>query len=295
MPVIVAKDWPYIGQLQEEKINIMDSVPRGIKPLRIALLNLMPMKEYAEMDFYRMLSQSSLYAQVTLVKFVGQRYKNAPQEYVEAFYTNFQDLRSQEFDGFIITGAPVEQMPFEEVRYWDQMKEVYAWCEERPEMPKLHICWGCQAALYAQFGIHKHMVPQKVFGIFEQMAKPIPLFYGLTPNFAMPQSRHTEMVIEELAREDRIEIVASSPLSGPGVIKRKDRAEFYITGHMEYSPMRIDFEYHRDLEKNLPIHLPYNYYEDDDPEGQIIYSWREPAMRFFTNWLERYVYKGDHI
>ena len=288
MPTIVVKNWPYIDQLKEEGINISDEIPEGVKPLRIGLLNLMPMKEYAEMDFYRILSHSKHFAQVIPIKLTGQKYKNAPQEYVDHFYTDFHDLTKQHFDGFIITGAPVEQMSFEEVRYWDQMQEVYRWEETRPELSKLHICWGSQAAMYSQFGINKRMVPQKVFGIFEQMSKEIPLFKGLTPYFAMPQSRHTEIIPEDLLHEDRVEIIAESPLSGPGVIKRKDRSEFYITGHLEYSPMRIDFEYHRDLQKKKPIRLPYNYYKDDDPAKPIIYSWRKPGVLFYTNWLNHY-------
>jgi len=288
MPTIVVKNWPYIDQLKEEGINISDEIPEGVKPLRIGLLNLMPMKEYAEMDFYRILSHSKHFAQVIPIKLTGQKYKNAPQEYVDHFYTDFHDLTKQHFDGFIITGAPVEQMSFEEVRYWDQMQEVYRWEEARPELSKLHICWGSQAAMYSQFGINKRMVPQKVFGIFEQMSKEIPLFKGLTPYFAMPQSRHTEIIPEDLLHEDRVEIIAESPLSGPGVIKRKDRSEFYITGHLEYSPVRIDFEYHRDLQKKKPIRLPYNYYKDDDPAKPIIYSWRKPGVLFYTNWLNHY-------
>lgn len=290
MPIITVKDWPYIDQLKREGIDISDSIPAGITPLRIGLLNLMPMKEYAEMDFYRMLSHSHHYAQVIPIKFTGQKYKNAPQEYVERFYTDIHDLFDQPFDGFIITGAPVEQMPFEEVRYWDQMQETYHWLESRPNMTKLHICWGSQAALYAQFDIHKRMVPQKVFGIFDQMAKDILLFHNMLPYFPMPQSRHTEMVPEEVLRCEGIETVAESPLSGPAVIRRKGYPEFYITGHLEYSPMRIDFEYHRDLEKKLPIRMPFNYYKDDAPEKPIIYSWRTAGKQFFTNWLNNYCY-----
>lgn len=289
MSVIVVKGWPSINQLKEEGIDILDEVPRGVRPLQIGLLNLMPMKEFAEMDFYRILSHSRFDVQVTPIKLSGQKYKNAPQEYVDKYYTDFHDLKDFPFDGFIITGAPVEQFPFEEVRYWDQMLEVYQWCEKHPRMSKIHICWGSQAALYAQFGIVKHPVPQKVFGIFDQMAKPIPLFEGLTPYFPMPQSRHTEIDPSQLTRESRLEIVAMSPLSGAGVIQRVGTSEFYVTGHLEYSPVRIDFEYHRDLEKNLPIHLPFNYYENDDPEQSINYSWREAGIRFYTNWLENYV------
>lgn len=286
MAVIVTKGLPCISLLKEEGVNILDEVPVGVTPARIGLLNLMPMKEYAEMDYYRALSQSYIDAEIILVKLTGQKYKNAPQEYVDQYYRDIHEVMQEPLDGFIITGAPVEDIPFEEVRYWNQMLEVYEWLARNPQMGKLHICWGAQAALYAQFGIHKHLVPQKIFGVFEQIPVPLPIFNGLTPYFCMPQSRHSECIAEEIYREKALEVIAASPLCGPGVIRRKGLPEYYVTGHLEYSPLRLDFEYHRDLEKNLPIHLPYNYYEDDDPEGQILYSWRESAIRFFTNWLE---------
>ena len=194
------------------------------------------------------------------------------------------------YDGLIITGAPVEQMPFEDVRYWKQLLDIYSWMQVHVNAI-LHICWGAQAALYGLFGIPKYDLREKMFGIFEQKIEisSLPIFKGFSNTFFMPHSRHTEIRRSDISPCKALEIVASSPVAGVSVVQTKDWRQLFVTGHLEYMPGRLAFEYRRDLKKHLPIHIPYNYFENDDPNGAIIDSWRNDARRFYKNWLENYV------
>ena len=290
MPIILPKDLPCIERLQKEGLQVSDSVPPGIAPIRIILLNLMPQKEDAEMEFYRMLSYSSLHIQIILAKMSHLTYKTTPQAYMDRFYTDIQALMTQHFEGMIITGAPLEHLLFEEVSYWEQLKSVFRWTQLHIRST-LFVCWGSQAALYSLFRVPKFWLHHKMFGVYEQTPRDLslPIFRGFDSHFNMPQSRHTEVRLQDMKYVKELDILAESPISGAGIISAFDGREFFVTGHLEYSRDRLDFEYRRDINKGLPIHPPYHYYEDDDPEKPVRISWRAHAHLFYTNWVTYYV------
>ena len=296
MPLLLPESLPCIPVLKSEGFDVSDtassSLPAEVHPLRLLLLNLMPQKEEAEMEYYRMLSHHDLWVEITLVKMSGLTYKTTPQAYVDTYYKDIADIMAggECYDGLIITGAPVEQMPFEDVRYWKQLLDIYSWMQVHVNAI-LHICWGAQAALYGLFGIPKYDLREKMFGIFEQKIEisSLPIFKGFSNTFFMPHSRHTEIRRSDISSCKELEIVASSPVAGVSVVQTKDWRQLFVTGHLEYMPGRLAFEYRRDLKKHLPIHIPYNYFENDDPNGAIIDSWRNDARRFYKNWLENYV------
>lgn len=290
MPLIVHKGLPCVASLRAEGYELLEEVPDGATPLRILLLNLMPQKEAAEAEYYRILSYSSLNVQVILAKMSHQKYKNTPQEYMDRFYTDVADLQDEFFDGMIITGSPVEKIPFEAVRYWKQLHELYYWSRKHVRSA-LHICWGAQAALYALYGISKYPLQEKCFGVFRQtVLKPdLPLFRGFDSTFNMPQSRHTEVLEQDIAREKKLQILSHSPLSGASIVMGNRGREIFVTGHLEYMPGRLDFEYKRDIGLGLPIKLPLNYYQDNDPAQPVNVSWRSAGYLFYMNWIKYYV------
>lgn len=290
MPLIVPKDLPCCDTLRREGISISDTVPPGVCPTKILLLNLMPQKEAAEMEFYRVLSYTSLYIQIVLVKMSNLSYKTTPQKYMDQFYTDIEQLQSQYFDGMIITGAPLEHLLFEEVTYWEQLKSVFRWTQLHIRST-LFVCWGAQASLYALYRVPKFWLHHKMFGVYEQTPHnlSLPIFTGFDSHFNMPQSRHTEVRLQDIRFVKELEVLAESPISGAGIISAFQGREFFVTGHLEYGRDRLSFEYHRDINKGLPIRPPYHYFEDDDPEKDVRISWRAHAHLFYTNWVKFYV------
>lgn len=251
---------------------------------RVLLLNLMPLKAQTELDIARTICKTDIDVQLIPIKIKGQTYKTTPMEHMMAFYLDFEVVEADWFDGLIITGAPVEQIPFEQVRYWTQLCHIMDWAKNNVERT-LYICWGAQAGLYHSYGIKKYLLPEKRFGVFQQkVIRSSPLMKNLSPYFPMPNSRHTEVRREDIMpfSAEGLEIFAESEESGVGVVATIDRRSTFIVGHLEYEPYTLHHEYHRDLAKSLPIHMPEHYYK---PDGTVDYVWQQAAIQFYTNWL----------
>lgn len=265
---------------------------QDIRPLRIVVLNLMPIKITTETDLVRVLSNTPLQLDLTFMKIKSHTSKNTPIEHMRAFYKDFEVLRSQKFDGMIITGAPVEHLDFSDVTYWDEMSEIFDWARTHVTST-LYICWAAQAGLYYHYGVPKYPLPAKMFGIFPQkpLLPSLPIFRGFDDVFQMPHSRHTEIRRADIEAVPELTIIAESEESGVSIVMAREGREFFITGHAEYSPLTLDTEYRRDLGKGLPIDKPRHYYRNDDPEQGPLVSWRAHANLLFTNWLNYYVYQ----
>lgn len=265
---------------------------QDIRPLRIVVLNLMPIKITTETDLVRVLSNTPLQLDLTFMKIKSHTSKNTPIEHMRAFYKDFEVLRSQKFDGMIITGAPVEHLDFSDVTYWDEMSEIFDWARTHVTST-LYICWAAQAGLFYHYGVPKYPLPAKMFGIFPQkpLLPSLPIFRGFDDVFQMPHSRHTEIRRADIEAVPELTIIAESEESGVSIVMAREGREFFITGHAEYSPLTLDTEYRRDLGKGLPIDKPRHYYRNDDPEQGPLVSWRAHANLLFTNWLNYYVYQ----
>ncbi len=265
---------------------------QDIRPLRIVILNLMPLKITTETDLVRVLSNTPLQLDLTFMKIKSHTSKNTPIEHMRAFYKDFEVLRSQKFDGMIITGAPVEHLEYEDVTYWPEMQEIFSWARTHVTST-LYICWAAQAGLYYHYGVPKHPLSAKMFGIFPQkpLLPSLPIFRGFDDVFQMPHSRHTEIRREDIEAVKELTIIAESEESGISIVMAREGREFFITGHAEYSPLTLDTEYRRDLGKGLPIDMPRHYYRNDDPDQGPLVSWRAHANLLFTNWLNYYVYQ----
>ena len=257
--------------------------------LRIALLNIMPMKETTEADFIRLLATSDLEIELILLKLDTHTPKHASPEHMARYYTAFSEIRNSHFDGLIITGAPIEKIEFEEVTYWPELCEIFAWAREHVTST-LFICWAAQAGLYRKFGIQKHLLPAKMFGIFpHSIANPRhPLFTGLDSTIYVPHSRHTGIRREDVIAEKRIELLSESTESGVYIMQERGTRDFFITGHSEYALYTLDGEYRRDIAKGLPIELPLNYYHDNDPTKEPVNLWQATARKLFGNWIKYY-------
>ena len=289
MPLRLPEGLPAIELLKEENIFVMGDGQvnaRDLRPLRIVVLNLMPKKIETETDLARLLSNSPLPIEVHLMKLKSHVCKNTPVEHMEAFYRNFEAMRDETFDGFIITGAPVEHLDFEEVNYWDELCGIFDWARTNVTST-LYICWAAQAGLYYHYGIPKYPLPEKMFGIFPQvpLLPRLPIFRGFDDVFYMPHSRHTEIRKEDILAVPELTLIVEGPQSGVSMVMAREGREYFITGHSEYSPMRLDTEYKRDLGKGLPIQKPYNYYRDNDPEKGPLVTWRGHGNLLFQNWL----------
>ena len=296
MPLNIPDKLPAIELLKDENIFVMDSSrahSQDIRPLRIVILNLMPLKITTETDLIRILSNSPLQLDITLMKVKAHTSKNTPVEHMKAFYKDFELLRDEKFDGMIITGAPVEHLSYEEVNYWDEISEIFTWARTHVQST-LSICWAAQAGLYYHYGIPKYPLPEKMFGIFPQktLTPSLPIFRGFDDVFNMPHSRHTELHREDILKVPELTLIAESPQSGVGIVMARGGREFFITGHSEYAPNTLDTEYKRDLDKGLPIHKPYNYYMNDDPSCSPLVTWRAHGNMLFSNWLNYYVYQA---
>lgn len=296
MPLTLPDKLPAIDLLKKENIFVMDTTratTQDIRPLRIAILNLMPLKITTETDLVRLLSNSPLQIELSFMKVKSHTSKNTPIEHMQAFYTDFENMRDQNYDGFIITGAPVEHLDFEQVGYWEEMTEIFEWARHHVTST-LYICWAAQAGLYHHYGIPKYPLEKKMFGIFKHaVSNPeLPIFRGFDDEFYIPHSRHTEIRREDIERRPELSILAESDESGVYMVMAREGREFFLTGHSEYSPLTLDTEYRRDLSKGLPIEMPQHYYRNDDPSQPPLVRWRGHANLLFNNWLNYYVYQA---
>ena len=296
MPLTLPDKLPAIDLLKKENIFVMDTTratAQDIRPLRIAILNLMPLKITTETDLVRLLSNSPLQIELSFMKVKSHTSKNTPIEHMQAFYTDFEDMRDQKYDGFIITGAPVEHLDFEQVGYWEEITEIFEWARHHVTST-LYICWAAQAGLYHHYGIPKYPLEKKMFGIFKHaVSNPeLPIFRGFDDEFYIPHSRHTEIRSEDIERRPELSILAESDESGVYMVMAREGREFFLTGHSEYSPLTLDTEYRRDLSKGLPIEMPQHYYRNDDPSQPPLVRWRGHANLLFNNWLNYYVYQA---
>ena len=295
MPLRIPDRLPAIDALKRENIFVMDTSrahAQDIRPLRIVILNLMPLKITTETDLIRLLSNTPLQMDVTFMKLKSHTPKNTPIEHMMMFYKDFDELAARKFDGMIITGAPVEHLPYEEVGYWDEVTRIFEWAKTHVTST-LYICWAAQAGLYYHYGIPKYPLERKMFGIFRQhVTQPLlPIFRGFDDFFYMPQSRHTEIRRADIAADNRLTLAVESPESGVGMVMARGGREFFITGHLEYSADTLDKEYRRDLGKRDDVDMPVNYYEGDDPSRRPIVTWRAHANLLFNNWINYYVYQ----
>ena len=295
MPLKLPDQLPAIELLKQENIFVMDTTRatgQDIRPLRIAILNLMPLKITTETDLVRLLSNTPLQVEISFMKIKSHTPKNTPIEHMKAFYTDFEEMRGQRYDGMIVTGAPVEQMDFERVTYWDEITEIFDWARTHVTST-LYICWAAQAGLYHFYGIPKYPLEKKMFGIFPHRAlQPLhPIFRGFDDVFYVPHSRHTEVRSEDILHVPALTLLSESPEAGVYLVMARGGREFFVTGHSEYSPLTLDGEYRRDLGKGLPIEMPRNYYVDDDPAKGVLVRWRAHANLLFSNWLNYFVYQ----
>ena len=295
MPLRIPDKLPAIDILKKENIFVMDSSRahnQDIRPLKIVILNLMPLKVTTETDLIRLLSNTPLQIDITFMKLKSHTSKNTPIEHMMAFYKDFDSMKDDKFDGMIITGAPVETYEYEEVNYWDEITEIFKWTRTHVTST-LYICWAAQAGLYYNYGIKKYALEKKMFGVFKQypLHPLLPIFRGFDDFFYMPHSRHTEIREEEIIRNKELTLIANSPDSGVSMVMARNGREFFITGHLEYSPDTLDKEYRRDIDKRDDVEMPVNYYIDNNPVNKPLVTWRSHANLMFCNWINYYVYQ----
>ena len=295
MPLNLPDRLPAIELLKQENIFVIDNsraTQQDIRPLRIVVLNLMPLKITTETDLIRLLSNTPLQLEISFMKVKSHTSKNTPVEHMKAFYRDFELMRNEKFDGMIITGAPVEHMDFEEVAYWDEISDIFSWARTHVTST-LYICWAAQAGLYFHYGVPKYKLDKKMFGIFEHRTNNplLPIFRGFDDVFYVPHSRHTEVHREDILKVKELDLISESDESGVYMVMARGGREIFVTGHSEYSPLTLDTEYRRDLDKGLPIEMPVNYYRDNDPAKGPLLRWRAHANLFFQNWLNYYVYQ----
>ena len=295
MPLNINDKLPAIEILREENIFVIDSSRashQDIRPLKIVILNLMPLKISTETDLLRLLSNSPLQIEIDFLKIKGHTPKNTPSEHMSEFYDTFDELKNKKYDGMIITGAPVEQLEFEDVTYWDEMKEILDWAEHNVTS-SLFICWAAQAALFHYYKVPKYPLNKKMFGVFEHHLtdNTLPIFRGFDDVFFIPHSRHTEIRKEDIGKVDELKVISYSDEAGVSIVKAKNGRQLFVTGHCEYSRNTLGGEYKRDKAKNLPIEIPKNYYPDNDPSKIPVMRWKSTANLLFSNWLNYYVYQ----
>ncbi|MCO5106293.1 MAG: homoserine O-succinyltransferase [Burkholderiaceae bacterium] len=295
MPVRIPSTLPARATLERENVFVMGeerAERQDIRPMRVAILNLMPTKIATETQLLRLLGNTPLQVDVTLLHTATHESKNVDAEHLLEHYTTFERVRDQKFDGLIITGAPVEQMPFEEVDYWPEVAAIIDWAETAVSST-LNICWGAQAALYRRYGIPKHPLPRKMFGVFEHrtLAPTDRLLRGFDDTFLAPHSRHTELRRADIERVRDVAILAESDEAGVYIVGTRDGRHVFVTGHSEYDPLTLKAEYDRDVARGLPIDVPRNYFPDDDPARPPRVRWRGHASLLFANWLNYYVYQ----
>ena len=295
MPVKIADGLPAQSILEEEHIFIMTehrALHQDIRPLKIGILNLMPTKIATETQILRCLSNTPLQIEITLVQTASYTGQNTAREHLTAFYKTFDEIKQDNYDGFIITGAPVEQLPFEEVKYWDELCEIMEWTKTHVHST-FHICWGAQAGLYYHYGVPKYQLDEKMFGVFrhELLTPKSRLFRGFDNMFPAPHSRHTEVRAEDIEKIPQLKIMAVSDIAGVYAVCSEDSKQFFITGHSEYDADTLAGEYFRDVDKGLNPNIPYGYFPDDDPAKPPVMNWRSHATLLYTNWLNYFVYQ----
>lgn len=295
MPIKTQNDLPAKGILENENIFVVDekrAMHQDIRPLRICILNLMPIKQDTELQLLRALSNTPLQVDVTFMKMNSHKSLNTSMNHLNKFYNTFDELKDNKYDGFMITGAPVEQISFSEVDYWDELCEIMCWSKKNVTST-LHICWGAQAGLYYHFGLDKILLPEKLFGVYEHkvMNRKIPLVRGFDDCFLIPHSRHTAVSAEEIHNCSELMVLAESDEAGVLLCMAGEGKQIFVMGHPEYDRMTLHNEYVRDKEKGLPITVPKNYYPDDDPTQRPMLSWRAHSNNLYTNWLNYYVYQ----
>jgi len=295
MPINVPDQLPAIELLQKENIFIMDesrAAHQDIRPLKIVIVNLMPIKITTETDLIRLLSNSPLQVEIEFLRMAGHESKNTPEVHMKAFYKTFNQLKSKNYDGMIITGAPVEMLPFEEVTYWKELTAIFDWSQKHVTST-LFICWAAQAGMFHFYGIPKYTLDKKMFGVFKHrnINNTLPIFRGFDDEYFIPHSRHTEVLEEDIIKVPELSIISKSDESGVNLVMAQEGRQFFITGHSEYSRYTLDTEYKRDVKKKLPIEIPVNYYPNDNPEMEPIMRWRGHANLLITNWLNYYVYQ----
>ena len=295
MPLRLPDRLPAIDILKNENIFVMDNsraTTQDIRPLKIVILNLMPLKITTETDLVRLLSNTPLQMEISFMKLKSHTPKNTPIEHMMMFYRDFESMRNEKFDGMIITGAPVETMDFEDVTYWDEITDIFAWAKTHVTST-LYICWAAQAGLYYHYGVPKYPLEKKMFGIFPQtpVDTKLPIFRGFDDVFMMPHSRHTEIHREDILANPELTLLAESPESGVSMVMARGGREFYITGHLEYAPNTLDNEYKRDRGIRDDVDMPKNYYRDDNPDNAPVVTWRAHANLLYNNWINYYVYQ----
>lgn len=295
MPLRLPDRLPAIDILKRENIFVMDETrahSQEIRPLRIVILNLMPLKITTETDLVRLLSNTPLQLDICFMKLKSHTPKNTPVEHMMMFYKDFNELSKQKFDGMIITGAPIETMDYEDVEYWSEIQNIFNWARTHVTST-MYLCWGAMAGLYHFYGIPKYLLKKKMFGIYRQhtLAPTLPIFRGFDDSFTMPQSRHTEVRREDIEAHPELEIIAESSESGVSIVMARGGREFFITGHLEYAPDTLDREYRRDRDTRDDVEQPVNYYKNDNPAEAPMVSWRAHANLFYNNWINYYVYQ----
>ena len=295
MPLRLPDKLPAIELLKRENIFVMDNTratTQDIRPLKIVILNLMPLKITTETDLIRLLSNTPLQMEVSFMKLKSHTPKNTPIEHMMMFYRDFEKMRDEKFDGMIITGAPVEQLDFEDVNYWNEITGIFAWARNHVTST-IYICWAAQAGLYYHYGIPKYPLSKKMFGVFRQhtLCPHLPIFRGFDDVFYMPHSRHTEVRKEDILANPELTLIAESPENGVSMVMARGGREFFITGHMEYASNTLDIEYKRDKGIRDDVDMPVNYYRDNNPANEPLVTWRAHANLLYHNWINYYIYQ----
>ena len=295
MPLRLPDKLPAIELLKQENIFVMDNsraTAQDIRPLKIVILNLMPLKITTETDLVRLLSNTPLQMEISFMKLKSHTPKNTPIEHMMMFYRDFEEMAAEKFDGMIVTGAPVETYDYEDVTYWNEIKSIFTWARNHVTST-LYICWAAQAALYCHYGIPKYPLPKKMFGVFRQrpLQPHLPIFRGFDDMFFMPHSRHTEVRREDILKCGALSLIAESDECGVSMVMARNGREIYITGHLEYSPDTLDKEYKRDKGVRDDVEMPVNYYLDNNPDNQPVVTWRAHANLLYHNWINYYIYQ----
>jgi homoserine O-succinyltransferase len=295
MPIRIPDSLPATATLESENIFVMTeyrAMHQDIRPLKLLILNLMPTKITTETQLLRKLSNTPLQIEIELLRTLSHSAKNVNEEHLESFYRSFDEIRGNRYDGMIITGAPVENLEFEQVDYWDELCEIMEWTKSNVHCT-LHICWGAQAALYYHYHLNKTMLDKKLFGVYEHtvLKKKSPFFRGFDDLFYAPHSRYTEIPMSEILKVPELEIMAVSDKAGVFAVKTEDSRRFFVMGHLEYDPDTLAREYFRDVEAGIKIAVPENYFPHNDPQQTPIVRWRSAAQLMYTNWLNYYVYQ----
>src|SRR5699024_3163960 len=295
MPINIPKGLPARERLREEKIFVMDderASTQDIRPLNIAILNLMPEKEKTELQLLRLLGNTPLQVNVTFLHMASHESRNVSKSHLDSFYTTFEDVKDRKYDGLIITGAPIEHLQFENVNYWEELVEIMDWSKEHVTST-LHICWGAQAALYHHYGIDKYELPKKCSGIFPHTLEDptVKLVQGFEDVFNAPHSRYTSVSLDAIKAHPELQVLATSEDAGLFLLKSRDSKQVMVTGHLEYDATTLLDEYERDLAKGIDIDMPENYFPNNDPKKEPLNTWRAHTHLMFSNWLNYYVYQ----